>query len=349
MIYVGYFILFIIVIFFTIIIYLMITEYRPKNEQILEINETFSKKNLKIGETLKIISWNIGFAGLGENADFFKDGGKKVITSSLDEVNNNIEKISSYLSKEDLDFYFLQEIDRNSDRSYRIDQLKEISIKLKEYCFTFASNFKVSFIPYPYPMLGKVDSGIATFSKYKIRESKRIQLPIPFKWPLRMANLKRCLLISRIDIENSNKQLVLINLHLEAYDSGKGKILQTNILNEYVTSEVEKGNYVIAGGDFNQIFSNIVSPYPLFANKWKPGKINIEEFSKQVKFLMDTKTPTCRSLDKAILGKNFDDFQFYIIDGFIVSNNIFVNRIETKDLKFKNSDHNPVFLEFTLS
>ena len=61
--------------------------------------------------------------------------------------------------------------------------------------------------------------------------------------------------VNRIPIENSDKQLVIVNLHLEAYDSGEGKIAQTNMLADILRTEAEAGNYVIAAGDFNQAFS----------------------------------------------------------------------------------------------
>ena len=52
----------------------------------------------------------------------------------------------------------------------------------------------------------------------------------------------------------SDREPVLVNLHLEAYDDGEGKIAQTNQLRDYIEDEYAKGNYVIAGGDFNQVF-----------------------------------------------------------------------------------------------
>jgi len=51
---------------------------------------------------------------------------------------------------------------------------------------------------------------------------------------------------------------VLVNLHLEAYDSGEGKIAQTKLLVEFLEQEYAKGNYVIAGGDFNQDRKSVV-------------------------------------------------------------------------------------------
>ena len=63
---------------------------------------------------------------------------------------------------------------------------------------------------------------------------------------------------------------MLVNLHLEAYDSGEGKIAQTKLLVEFLEQEYAKGNYVIAGGDFNQTFSRedmeqypVINPDPV--------------------------------------------------------------------------------------
>lgn len=42
-----------------------------------------------------------------------------------------------------------------------------------------------------------------------------------------------------------------------AYDDGEGKLAQTKMLSDLLQKEVEKGNYVIAAGDFNQSFSNV--------------------------------------------------------------------------------------------
>ena len=85
-------------------------------------------------------------------------------------------------------------------------------------------------------------------------QAQRQSLPVPFKWPIRVANLKRCLLVERFTVADSGRELVLINLHLEAYDDGEGKAAQTKMLREFLQAEYEKGNYVIAGGDFNQTF-----------------------------------------------------------------------------------------------
>ena len=162
-------------------------------------------------------------------------------------------------------------------------------------------------------------------------------------------NLKRCLLISRIPVADTDQELVLINLHLEAYDDGAGKEAQTNRLLEVLLEEREKGNYVIAAGDFNQVFSNTDSPYKSEGAPWIPGKIDAEVFEEDgFRVCMDTSTATCRSLDRALAGADPDDFYFYMIDGIIVSGNIQVDQVKTIDTGFRYSDHNPVKMTFAL-
>ena len=156
-------------------------------------------------------------------------------------------------------------------------------------------------------------------------------------------------MVDRIPLEDSDKDLVIVNLHLEAYDSGEGKIAQTAMLKEILETEAEAGNYVIAGGDFNQSFSNVdTSAYPLVSeDMWQAGQIDVDEFDN-LTFVTDNSTPTCRSLDKPYEGADPDNFQYYMIDGFIVSDNIQVDEVSTIDTKFENTDHNPIQMKFTL-
>lgn len=328
--------------------FLSLTEYKPADREKAQITGEVAR-DLNLNEEISLLTFNIGYGALGDNADFFMDGGDSVYTADRERVNKNLDGILEEVKKINPDIVFFQEIDKSSSRSYKINEYEKFAGELTQYAFSFANNFKVAFLPYPVPPIGKVDSGIATASSFRVESAERVQLPIPFSWPMRMANLKRCVLTSRIPVKGSDKQLVLLNLHLEAYDSGEGKIEQTKALAELLKAETEKGNYVIAGGDFNQIFSSAdKSAYKVKEGMWQSGEIDVVAFGEGYKFLMDEKTPTCRSLDKAYKGADRDTFQYYLIDGFIVSDNIEVNLLETQDLGFVCSDHNPVLLKVTL-
>ncbi len=346
--------IFAVIAFFT---FLTIVEYRPKDTEKVQVADALlqeakklTEKRLSLNKEYSVITWNTGYGALGKNADFFMDGGKMVNTASKNLVQENISKIAQGLKDENPDFIFLQEVDVKSKRSHRINQEEFYRQAFASYQNAFAVNYKVPFIPYPLPPIGKVYGGIQTLSRYKIFEAQRIALPTSFKWPVRLGNLKRCLLISRLAVEGSNKELVLINLHLEAYDSGEGKIMQTNLLKSVIRSELEKGNYVIAGGDFNQQFSSTdASDFPSQGETfWQPGIIDESEFEEGLNFVQPNDIASCRSLDKAYEGQAKENFQLYIIDGFILSKNINVTSAQTIDKNFENTDHNPIKITFTL-
>lgn len=140
-----------------------------------------------------------------------------------------------------------------------------------------------------------------------------------------------------------------MNLHLEAYDDGEGKIEQTRMLKEFLQEEASKGSYVIAGGDFNQSFSSVdISAYEAQEGKWAPGLIDTGEFGEDWQFLMDAETPSCRSLDQPYAGADRASFQYYVIDGFIVSANIEVESFGVLDEAFRCTDHNPAVMKIRL-
>ena len=343
-------VLIIVLLFVGLIGFLSATEYKPADRATLDV-EGKAQKTLAEGDSVRIVTWNIGYGALGDNADFFMDGGTHVMTADAERVKLNMAGILEGIGGMDPDILFLQEIDRDSARSRHINEYEIMQSIQVDKQSSFANNFKVAFLPYPVPPIGKVDSGVATFSAYPVAGAERVQLPIPFSWPIRMANLKRCVLVSRVPVEGSDKELVLMNLHLEAYDSGEGKVAQTKMLAQLLQAEAEKGNYVIAGGDFNQIFSNAdIDAYPNLGGEWTPGQIDVDAIEGDWQFLMDASHPTCRSLRTPLEGADPDPahFQYYLIDGFIASGNLQVDSLATQDMGFVDTDHNPVLLQVTL-
>ncbi len=326
--------------------YLTITEFNPQAVENVEVQRAARNDYAKKGEILKLVSFNTGYSGLDRSQDFFMDGGSRSRPFDAKEVEENTSAVLSALAAQNAQVYFLQEVDTDSDRSFNKDQ-SEVYYHGLSMNSAFAYNYKCNFVPIPWPPMGKINSGIMTLSSLNISSATRESLPVPFTWPLRAANLKRCLLISRVPIEGTDAELVLINLHLEAYDSGEGKEAQTKQLMQIMAAERRNGNYVIVGGDFNQIFEGARLFEQKAENEWLPGMINADELASGFSFAFDADTPSCRSLRTAYDGDR-ENTMFYIIDGFIVSDNIKVNNVETIDLNFRNSDHNPVLLEATL-
>lgn len=337
--------------FAVLLLVLTLTEYKPAERETLRVQGS-ADASVRTGEELTVMTWNIGYGALGDNADFFMDGGTHVKTASKERVGENLDGITDELNSVDPDYLFLQEVDRDADRSHHIDEVERVGGLLDESAY--ACNYRSLFVPYPIPPIGRVDAGLVTSSARDLESAERIALPCPFSWPVRLGNLKRCLLVTRTPVtdaagNDTGQELVCVNLHLEAYDSGEGKEKQTKVLREFLQTEYDKGNYVIAGGDFNQSFSGTdTSMYPELDGMWHCGTLDEEEFSGDWQFLADSTVPTCRSLDRPYESADKDNFQYYMIDGFIVSSNITVESCATQDLQFENTDHNPVVLRARL-
>lgn len=328
-----------------LLVILSVFEFRPKPVTQIK-TEGKSEHTLSLGESFKIVSMNIGYGALGDNADFLLDGGKHLLTADKERVLQNMTSIISGLKEIEPDILLLQEVDLSATRSFYVNEFEMVRREFPEMEDSYALNFKLI----PIHPLRKIQSGISTFSSYPVSSSERIQLPCIASWPVTTIKMKRCLLVSRIPVQGIEREFVLVNLHLEAYDSGEGKIAQTKQLREFLQAEFDKGNYVIAGGDFNQNFGAMdFSRYPVYEGTWQPGKLEEDEFGSDWQFLVDAETPTCRSLDKPYAGADKENFQYYLIDGFVVSRNIAVSSVKTVSKDFASSDHNPVVIEVTLN
>lgn len=334
----------IVIVFAVFLGYLTVREYRP--DEIESVEASKGTETLREGDAFSVVTYNTGYAGLSRDEDFFMDGGSKVQPDSSELVTENLDGISGILKELDADAYFLQEVDRNAKRSYHIDEMEYYEEKLG-YEGMYACNFKCDFVPYPLPPIGRVEAGLVTMTELNVSEASRLALPESFQWPIKTCNLKRCMLETRIPIQGTDRELVLINFHLEAYDSGEGKEAQTRILAQKLSEEYEKGNYVIAGGDFNQTFDGM-DTYPILDTKnWTPGIVSESDLPDGFSFAVTDNVPTCRLLNGPYSG-NYTDSQVYVLDGFIVSDNLNVTQVENIDTDFQYSDHQPVKLNVVL-
>ena len=350
---VGIFFLILLLLIAAFFAFLTITQLDPKSEGAnvnLMLDREESSRTFAEGDSIDVLSWNVGYGALGKESDFFMDGGEQTRPESKSVVEKNMEGIIAQIQSVDADFSILQEVDSGSTRSYGVKETAMIADATGLMNF-YALNYKCAFVPFPWPPLGKVSSGLFTLSTaQEVDAAERVALPSPFSWPVSTANLKRCLLVTTFPLEGSDKQLVLVNLHLEAYDDGEGKAAQTKVLVEFLREQYEAGNYVIAGGDFNQTFPGGLEVYPVKNSElWTPGLLDESNLPGEGwQFAYDTATPTCRLLNMPY-DPSDPATQYYVIDGFILSPNVQLNSVETMDAGFTFTDHNPVHLNVTLS
>ena len=323
----------------------MITDYRPKDKEKIEV-ENNKCAAVPINNMLTITTYNIGYAGLDKNQDFYMGGGKNSKSSSKKKTIENIVHTGHYLQKKDSCFYFLQEVDKKSTRSHYINQYDYLKKKFPKHNHQFAYNYKVAWVPVPITKPhGHVDSGMATLSKYKVKESNRYALPGKETYLKQLMLLDRCAMESRVVIEHSRKELVLLNIHLSTFDKdGKLRKQQLEYLQKYLSEENKKGNYVIVGGDWNHklVETNFKSEHKTGAYVVKlPKEFKPEGYN----WAVDNKTPTLRETNRPYVeGKSYVD----VIDGYLVSKNIQIVKVETSNLKFEYSNHNPVTMQFKL-
>jgi endonuclease/exonuclease/phosphatase family metal-dependent hydrolase len=326
-----------------IIVYAVISDYKPKEKEIVFSGE--KKEILSDTMEFSILTWNIGYCGLDKEMDFFYDGGTKVFTPKP-HCLINLSAVKKFLRQNDsIDFLFIQEIDKNSKRSYHLNEYDTLSESLKNYNPFFARNYEVFFVPVPpsAPM-GKVLSGITIFSKYNPTSSIRYAFPGQYGFPKQLFMLDRCFLVNRYPLKNG-KELIVINTHNEAFDPGQIRAAQIAYLKEFLLKEYNKGNYIITGGDWNQ------SP-PDFKPDFTGNKINTLQMKMtpdylpaEWKWIFDSKTPSNRSVDTPYDPASTTTT---VIDFFLLSPNVEAFSVKCVDLGFENSDHNPVLIKVKL-
>jgi endonuclease/exonuclease/phosphatase family metal-dependent hydrolase len=327
-------------VFLLFLLYSTVFEYRPGD--MIPICSSGQSDTLHNTDVFSTMTWNLGYAGLGEHMDFFYDGGKNV-RDTHENVIRNLDSITSFVVKNDsIDFILVQEIDFRSRRSYRMDQFSKLDSLLNSHYGFFGINYKVDFVPVPvFSPMGKVRSGIATYCTYMPKTVDRYAFHGDYSWPKRIFMLKRCYLVCRYPMANG-KEFILINTHNSAYDDGSLRKEQLRELERFSLDEFKKGNYVLIGGDWNQSPSGFEAEYDHVFDTVDVAYLP-ESFLQGWQQLYSTKCPTNR---RVMTSYNPITTPTTVIDFYIASPNIIPVSLHVIDLKFKNSDHQPVLLSF---
>lgn len=290
------------------------------------------------------VIWNIGYSGLGARSDFFFDGGTGVRQSKAT-TEEYLSGITGFLKEQsNVDFLLLQEVDQDSRRSWHINQEQVIRDNVKNHVSSFAVNYDCRFVPQPVSNpYGKCLGGLMSLSRFRPELSRRLALEPDAKWPVGLFMLDRCLLEWRYPL-TSGRELVVYNLHLSAYDDGSVKQTQMDSLKAIFLREFDKGNYVVAGGDWNQAPPGYTSPLPGLAATVQMN-VPADFPSAGWQWAFDTTYPTNRKLNEPYkAGKTGTD----VIDFYLVSPNVEILSVGVMNLDFAYSDHQPVKMEIGL-
>ena len=351
----------------------------------LEIDHASTLLKAPSNTELTAMTYNIGFGAYSQDYTFFMDEGfdeegnatcgKQGTAKSYGEVLFNMNGVINTTKSVNPDFMLYQEVDLDSTRSYRMNQDKMIQESFASYDHVFAKNFHSMFLPYPlYDMHGAVQSGLSTFSRYRIIDdsAKRVEYVVP-DGLAKIFDLDRCFSIKEVEVDNG-KHLYIINSHMSAYDStGLVREKQLNALCTALEEISSSGNYFVVGGDFNH---DLLTYNPMYkiGEEFKYTKTN-KPFNEKKKdpswvspfFKEDGSSPlsgdfTVYAADNAPTVRNNDipskNGKTYVncIDGFICSNNVLVTNTEVVATNggnlgtdyFAFSDHQPVKITFKL-
>ena len=303
-------------------------------------SEAVAKNSVvQIPDSLKIVTWNIGYGGLGGNMDFFYDGGTRIRDTKARSLEN-LKGILAEMKALDADIYLLQEVDECSRRTYRINELAMLQAAFPEYHLYFACNYRSFFVPIPLrsPM-GKVSSGVVILSRYQAEKVERLAYPSRFPFPVSLFNLKRCLLAATFRLSDGGL-LVVGNTHNTAYDTGGMRDQETDFLASWIDSLQNRGVKVLVGGDWNQ--------YP---PAYRPGEdevanphfavapLQASAFEATGRIVYDSSGKTLRYLDKPYSQSS----TLTVTDYFYVSHSFSSSDARLcGNAGFAYSDHRPV-------
>ncbi len=339
--------------------YVALQYYRIEDNFALSVESNVGEgEKVALGQDYTVTTYNIGFGAYTHEFSFFMDSGTMkdgaVVTGSdsvakdRETVERNTNGALDAVARLNPDFMFFQEVDEDGDRSHHFNQVQAVKDKFRTDGVVYAENFHTAYLFYPLNKPhGKNNAGIVTVTSKYASSAVRRSFPVDNGFINKFFDLDRCFSITYLPVEGSDNYLCLVNVHMSAYDKG-GVIRhqQLQMLNEVLAAEVEAGNYVVAGGDFNHDIagSDGLFPTEMERPEWVYS-LGDDDLADGLRFVAATNAPTCRSTDIPYTkGVNYT----VVLDGFIVSDNVEAVDVTNIDLDFEFSDHNPAMMTFRL-
>jgi len=198
--------------------------------------------------TVTVMTWNIRF-GAGRTPWFGDGCGDRVIFAAT-EIYNNLEGLVEKINEIKPDILLLQEVDVESKRSGYIDQVQWLLNHTYFNYGAYASMWQAQYIPSD--GLGRINTGNAILSRWKIAEAERIQLALRGDQDAftKYFYLRRNILKTKIDLPGVDN-FYAVNTHLSAFSTDDTKKKQVERFKNELDKLTSAGAVFVTGGDFN--------------------------------------------------------------------------------------------------
>ena len=283
---------------------------------------------------LTLLTWNLGYAGLGAGSDFVADGGAHLFPPSGAAVSRNLDGIEQTLRANPADVYFIQEMAWRGPMTFWRDVRGRVREALAGADNLFYADVRTRFWPPPLRLV----HGPGLFSRYDIEDADVVRLTDE---PGRMAGVVKRhygVVVARVAPD-----WTFASVHLSAFDEGaQTRRRQLAELLDWAQAEHARGRRVVIGGDFNYLLTETSFPHTTADEHlfW------VHAFPREAlpagwTIAADPATPSNRTNQQPYVeGVNYRS----VIDGFVVSPGVEVLEVRGVDLGFLHSDHQPVRL-----
>jgi endonuclease/exonuclease/phosphatase family metal-dependent hydrolase len=284
---------------------------------------------------VRLMSWNIGYAGLGEESDFKADGGKMLQPPGKAVVEKNLAGIQSVLRAEAPDVLMMQEVAGPGFLTRGVDVASGVKEALPAHSMFFSSDIRTRLLP----RFLSLRHGLATFVKVAAGGTEIVR--ITEEPGTIMGFIKRRYHVQVTEFEAGGQPWAIVNVHLSAFDEGANtRMAQLREVLDLGQSLYQQGKAVAIGGDWNMRLAPTDFAYTADdAAQFWIHDFPREELRPGWQVVIDPAVPSVRTNEQPYTaGVNYTT----IIDGFVVSPNVQVESVRGVDLGFAITDHQPV-------